>query len=57
MFFYPLDIFISSFTKILILNDKYIMLLKFYIYDIYLQNPSFSNNKALQKKAKGLEIV
>jgi len=32
------------------------MVLIFYIYYIYLQNPSFSNKKALQQKAKGLEM-
>jgi len=31
------------------------MVLIFYIYYIYLQNPSFSNKKALRQKAKGLE--
>jgi hypothetical protein len=31
------------------------MVLIFYIYYIYLQNPSFSNKKALQQKAKGLK--
>jgi hypothetical protein len=41
---------------VLILNYKYIIILIFYIYDIYLQNPSFSNKKALQQKAEGLMI-
>jgi len=31
------------------------MVLILYIYYIYLQNPSFSNKKALQQKAKGLK--
>jgi hypothetical protein len=31
------------------------MVLILYIYYIYLQNPSFSNKKALQQKAEGLE--
>jgi hypothetical protein len=31
------------------------MVLIFYIYYIYLQNPSFSNKKAFQQKAKGLK--
>jgi hypothetical protein len=41
---------------VLILNYKYIIILIFYIYYIYLQNPSFSNKKALQQKAEGLVI-
>jgi hypothetical protein len=31
------------------------MVLILYIYYLYLQNPSFSNKKALQQKAEGLK--